>query len=344
MNSRFAFVLIGFDVLMACVLGGGLMPAVFANELFSYNAPSFPSAHIEECEAQSGRIAAALAQTQGVSIYRSKCSLVSEGLFNIEIQYVAPSYIEPVSTYIRSGSLRYDGYSTLESCQADLAGEVGAFTRNTGLNPFISYCAAIKTNLNEKLFLLVVEAFGEPRARPYLAQDVLAGQPLMGYEALATSIRQALFSDIDVSTVFFLPDMGGSVMNVRYYATKPYNYYSDEMIRFVDTKTCREIERRLSEILSRGRQQPLASYCSSPTYSRLISFVSLKPIGFGSIKLERARMTFDTIAECDAEIQDVESLFRDQLKRDVLGSICVSDVGGAAAYVAYNLRSDEDGL
>jgi len=279
-----------------------------------------------------GQRLAAYAQTQlgqSIQVIRAYCSPDRDGdalpKWQITVEYESAQRLPMVST-ISSEILDHTGYKNAAECEANLEAEKTAFTTNTGLAPFLSYCRVpLFRDLDWQLEII---GFGTPAKRPF-DTSVELFSTIQGHtrDSFVTMVSDAFMRQgIHIIHASFTNHFPYSVMSVRYYGSTRIKIQESNLIHLVDDKSCPAITGQITDTLNGSAVANYGVYCVKDTLTRSKFAVAALLPEDTNLRMIRPETIYDDGAACEASRQQVIDHYRNDLRRNVIAGYCTVDV------------------
>jgi hypothetical protein len=287
-----------------------------ASELETYRLYGYPATR-SGCAAEAAALGRRIAQTTGVTIFRTACDTDWGDSYTLAVSYLSDAPLTEV-TIADPGAWNQASYPSAAACYADLESQVAQFTQATGLTPHSSFCYGGE---------LAIRAFGQPAALPLFFGQTIYGYPQVDSARFAASVRaNARAAGVDVfKTALTHAVYAESYLSLGYYATalQPLETHQDLVFGSVDL--CQRHIPYVESLLRAAGERILGTLCSRIELSygaRLYSFTSTRE---GAVRTERARLEYATYAECFADRERVLDVYRGSGEGEVLGGVCATE-------------------
>lgn len=181
-----------------------------------YSLNRYPISNVS-CVQTAKDIGSKFEKATGQAVFRATCEKETKEGYDILLTYAAVAPVALVSTQNEAGGYGYLGvYSSLQDCQAGLTKEVGTFTKNTALTPFVSYCYK-ESGLSGTPYFARIDAFGDSLLHPYRFEDNVFASSIADREKVLQSVLAAAKSaNIQVHQATLAND-GLTKLVIRYY-------------------------------------------------------------------------------------------------------------------------------
>lgn len=290
-----------------------------AADVYGYDVAAFPKSEAPAgCRAAAESVASRLAAETGVRIYRAECAGETAEAYRLRIQYIADAPLPLVSG-------APGAYRDYASCRGDLERQNRLFRESVKLVPFLSYCRRL-SELEELPFVLVVDAFGRPAARPLVFEATVFGVPLDRVAtqnditgALAASgvtPAQVTIAAYDAST------QGSFRLAIRYYASAPVRWLSSARELSYDSPELCLVQRdETNKVLGAQGIRLLGAYCTWDPLLFRADLNLLAPPDSPWFVPGTAPDTYASFADCDRD-RSRALAFQKELGKPVFGALC----------------------
>lgn len=327
MNYKWNNVIKSGAILSAIFAGFSLIsvPRAKAADIQSYRLLFYPTAG-QPCEGIAAEMGTRLRDAAGVRIYSTTCEANGNDTANLEINYIAAEQLTITSTNAkRLMEIPNSMYKDAEDCQAGLSAEVAAFEENLGLKALVAYCYAAPGSMIYP-FAVRVDAVGTAKNGMRVIDDMeLTFSPVLGDTDILGSVLTERLRERGVKVVRSVVGMEDSMSEywagARYYANASLLLKLNEVSTFRSEAACIADAETLQRILENGNVPPLSVFCSRD------SMLGVARLHYMMIPGDYAsELAPDKFADRDACLNGkaaVEEIYRTDLGRAVIGSLCV---------------------
>lgn len=313
-----------FILLVAVFFSSGFFTYGADTNWHTYSLKQFPKL-LKSCNEAAKDLGEKFTKATGQVVFNAICEKESKDGYDIVITYVSASPLPLVSTVDEPGGLGAHGlFSNLDTCLKDLPREVDAFTKATGLVPFVSYCLK-ESSLNLTPYVARVDGWGDAELYPNRFEATIFANQIDKAKEVLTKIQEsAKTSGVPVHQATFAQD-GNLKLVVRYYASpKDKAIYStyfkiNEVSRYssLGATSPMEVCRRELGELSKGFSSSFSSkgvfFCA---WDKLLFEARLYIVRIRrteGIKSEITPLRYANYDECEREKSSVQSFYEKKL-------------------------------
>jgi len=298
-----------------------------ANDVFEHEIKSYPSDG-QSCEILSKGLSEKFTEAAKVEIYWAKGTKVSETECDISISYTANERLSiPASVDRHSlSAVEWKGiYIDSNECEKYLDFEKNLFTQETGLSPWISYCAAEHYVTGKTSYYPVIEAVGNPVKQFFGSDSIVGGTPVIGWEQALREIKQgAEARGVSVASVNGFSIGAAFEVRLRFY-TKERNWLINEKFgKFTQSATCESQVEHIKANFAKAQISPLAALCAKDFDDFTLNIVNLTPDIIKSRPLwERIDpKTYTSLADCLSQVGETETIYKEKFNKKVMAGFC----------------------
>jgi hypothetical protein len=249
----------------------------------------------------------------------------TQPMWQIAIDYEGDQKLPEVST-INIGHFDHAGYKTSEECQANLEFEKTAYSKNTGLVPFLSYCRV--PMFRDMSWELDIIGFGTPAKSPFDVAielfNTVRGHTRDSFVAMVSDAFRA--HGLDVVHVSLTNHFPYTVMSARYYGLTRINPQETQLVNLPDEKSCPAMVNEITSTLGRSDVTNYGVYCVQDTLTRANFGVAALLPADTNLKLTLPETTYEDSPACEASRLSVIDHYRNDLRRQVIGGYCTVDL------------------
>lgn len=241
--------------------------------------------------------------------------------WNVDVAYESETPLNRITTSDFTVAVHgAPTYKTAEECQAALEGEIPFFEQKTGLQIFTSWC---RVPSYTRGWELVIEAFGDPEIRPYLAGASIFGR-IMGHDMASFSAviterfaaQGAEVVQMDLRSNFAYFDL-----QVRYYGRESIRMYESAAVKTRTIEECTAQLQRFDDNLIANGIVNYGTFCTKGSLGDSFELMSLTHTR-ESIRLSHPDESFADFVACDAQRDTIAERYRSRYGRNVIDAVC----------------------
>ena len=297
------------------------------NDVFEHELNSFPSQN-RDCGAIAQDLSQQFSKAAQVEIYWAGGKKTSDTECDIKLSYVADERLTLPATIDR-GSLsaaQWRGvYLNFNECEKYLGFEKELFTKETGLSPWISFCAGEHNVVGKTTYYPVVEAIGTPIKMFFGSESIVGATPLIGWERGLKEIKEgAEARGVAVPTIHGYSIGGAFEVRMRFY-TKERNWViNDKFGKFSQPSTCEQQVERIKSSFSKVQIPPLAALCAIDFEGYTLDIVNLTPdiIKTKPLWEKIDPKTYSSLTNCLSQVEQTEKVYTEKFNKKVMAGFC----------------------
>jgi hypothetical protein len=298
-----------------------------ASDVFEHVLKSYPS-HRQSCETLAKELSDKFSDAAKVEIYFAGGTKSSDTECDIKIAYVASEQLSLPATIDRNSlsAVEWRGiYADFESCEKSLEFEKELFTKETGLSPWLSFCATETSVTGKNSYYPVVEAIGNPAKQFFGSETMVGGTPVIGWEKALQEIKEgAVARGITAPTVHGFSIGAAFEVRIRFYSQDRQWLINDKFGKFTEAATCESQIAHIKSGLPKAQIAPLAALCAKDFEGYILNIVNLTPDIIKSVPIwERIDpKTYNSLGECLANVSTTEKTYAEKFNKKVLTGFC----------------------
>ena len=262
---------------------------------------------------------------QSVQVTRAYCKTDDVGdhlpKWNMVIEYDSDRRLPAVST-INYQDMNHAGYKNAAECQANMEVERAAFTKNTELAIFTSYCSIpLFRDFDSELTII---GFGTPAKSSFDVSFDLFGT-IQGHtrDTFISMVGEG-FSRLGFDAVHFSMNnhLPYFVMTARYYGSSKIRIEETNLVNLADDTSCPTIVSDVTNALNTSSTAHFGVYCMKDTSSRSKFKVAALLHDQSTLKLVTPETQYDDSAACESSRSAVIDHYRNDLRRQIIAGYC----------------------
>jgi hypothetical protein len=290
----------------------------------SYKIPKIAETK-EHCQVVERSIVDQFSVRADASILSHSCQQNLSGSFDLVIEYVRPALLNLVSTYKEFGAV-HGLYESAEECAAHYDQEKNTFKVQTGIEPLIAYC--FKDSMQSDpltLWAMRIDGFGDPKKSPRHISKEFYHNIVDDIGVLESELVSALEAfGADGTNVKIVANDRHAKLYAMYYAEKDLPIIEYNQGQFSNIESCEQNRDIMQEIFAKSGGRSAIYFCGAMPYSSTYYVYSLGLI-IQPLASDLSTLRYQDFADCEAQRSEAEVAWRNDLRKNVVGSLCSMD-------------------